>query len=133
MNDDIIAGLIKAAWQARDAAYAPYSKFSVGAAVLTKSGTIFKGCNVENISFGLTICAERAAAVAAIQAGERVFQAIAIAAKTRTPIVPCGGCRQFLAEFSPDLLVVSAGNAKAFEQRLLSELLPLPNAGILNR
>lgn len=132
MNDDTVAGLIKAAWLAREAAYAPYSNFSVGAAILAESGMIFKGCNVENISYGLTICAERAAAVAAIQAGERGFLGIAIAAKTEVPIVPCGACRQFLAEFAPDLLVISAANREPAERRFLSELLPFPKEGILS-
>lgn len=128
----MVSELIEAAWLARETAYAPYSKFAVGAAILTKSGAIFGGCNVENISLGLTICAERAAAVSAIQAGENDWQGIAIAAKTTQPIVPCGACRQFLAEFNPALVIVSSGRGDAVSKKLLSDLLPSPRDGILD-
>ena len=123
--------LMSSAREARARAYAPYSKFSVGAALLTASGEIFRGCNVENISFGLTICAERTVAVAAVSAGERYFVAIAISADTSAPIVPCGACRQFLAEFSPSMHVWSAGRGD-LSHWLLDELFPLPNQGILD-
>ncbi|HAF02174.1 MAG TPA: cytidine deaminase, partial [Spartobacteria bacterium] len=93
--------LVKAALQARNYAYAPYSKFSVGCALLTKSGKIFTGCNVENISLGLTICAERAAVAAAIAEGEKDFVAIAVVTDSDAPALPCGACRQVLAEFNP--------------------------------
>lgn len=125
------AQLLAAAWMARETAYAPYSRFSVGAALLTSTGRIFQGCNVENVSLGLTICAERSAAVAAIQAGERELIAIAVAAETSTPIVPCGACRQFLAEFNPTIVVLSASRDAQISWSL-DELLPLPTLGILD-
>lgn len=124
--------LIKAAEEARISAYAPYSQFSVGAALLTESGRIFRGCNVENISFGLTICAERSAVVSAVQAREQKFSAIAISAATQLPIVPCGACRQFLAEFNPNLTIWSTNASGTSTQWNLAELLPHPLQGILN-
>src|SRR5437763_1672398 len=112
-------------------AYAPDSKFAVGAAVQRKSGAVVTGSNIENISDGLTICAERIAISSAVAAGQREFVAIAVVADTTEPIMPCGACRQFLAEFSPDLIIVSAtvdGNRKIEN---LSRLLPGPKRGIL--
>ena len=109
----------------------PYSNFAVGAAVQCKSGNVFVGSNIENISYVLTICAERIAIGSAVAAGEREFVAIAVVADTTEPIVPCGACRQFLAEFAPDLIIVSAtvrGNQKVEN---LSHLLPDPKRGIL--
>src|SRR6266487_3336532 len=100
--------LIRSALNGRLQAYAPYSKFAVGAAVQCKSGAVFTGSNMENISYGLTICAEQIAIGSAVVAGEREFVAIAVVADTIEPIVPCGACRQFLAEFSADLIIVSA-------------------------
>lgn len=125
--------LLKIAWAAREQAYAAYSNFAVGAALLSQSGNIFAGCNVENISFGLTICAERSAVTAAVQAGERDFVAIAIAAATATPIVPCGACRQVLAEFNHSIIVYSEGADRDRMEWVLSFLLPSPSEGILNR
>ena len=125
------ANLIQAASTARQRAYAPYSNFAVGAAVQGRSGAVFVGSNIENISYGLTICAERIAIGSAVAAGEREFVAIAVVADTTEPIVPCGACRQFLAEFAPDLIIVSAtvdGNRKIEN---LSRLLPGPKRGIL--
>ena len=110
---------------ARANAYAPYSKYSVGAALLTASGRIFSGCNVENASYGLTICAERSAVVSAIAAGEKQISVICVSL-TGMP-VPCGACRQFLYEFNPDMLVlldnVDFGDTSP-ECVLLSDLLP---------
>lgn len=123
--------LLDHAWRVRELAYAPYSSFKVGAAILSETGAIFTGCNVENISFGLTICAERSAIFSAIAAGERKFTALAIVAATSTPIVPCGACRQILAEFSPCLRVISEGDSRLPLERNLSDLLPLPSAGIM--
>jgi cytidine deaminase len=125
------SSLIQNARQAREAAYAPYSGFSVGAALLGASGRVFLGCNVENISFGLTICAERAAVCAAIAAGEKDFSAIAVIADAPVPVTPCGACRQVLAEFSPSLPVCSANLEGETYLRSLTELLPRPSEGIV--
>jgi len=122
--------LAERAWSARKQAYAPYSGFSVGAALLVESGKVYAGCNVENISFGLTICAERSAATAAIQAGSRKFTGIAIAADTKTAVVPCGACRQFLAEFNPSIPIQTFGRGGVSGSWLLSDLLPSPFAKI---
>ena len=91
--------LIDAAIQAREKAYVPYSKFKVGAAVLTKSGIIVSGCNVENASYGLSNCAERTAIFKAVSEGEQDFSVIAVAADTERPVAPCGACRQVLLEY----------------------------------
>lgn len=123
--------LIRSALKGRLHAYAPYSKFAVGAAVQCKSGALFAGSNIENISYGLTICAERIAIGSAVAAGEREFVAIAVIADTIEPIVPCGACRQFLAEFCPDLIIVSATVAGNRKIDKLSRLLPDPKRGIL--
>lgn len=122
--------LVQAAWSAREKAYAPYSEFAVGAALLTAEGQIFGGCNVENLSLGLTICAERVAVGAAIQAGQREFAAIAIVAETGSPIVPCGACRQVLAEFSPAMTIFSEGRSQTQGEWTLAQLLPIPSQGI---
>jgi cytidine deaminase len=116
---------------ARLRAYAPYSKFFVGAALAVENGEIVSGCNIENISFGLTICAERVCASKAVEQGKKGFTALAIVADTEIPIVPCGACRQFLAEFAPSLTITTwtlAGESREFS---LSDLLPLPKQGIL--
>jgi|SRR5882762_7981283 cytidine deaminase len=123
--------LIEAAAAARSAAYAPYSKFAVGAAVLTKSGKIFSGCNVENISLGLTICAERSAIAAAVTAGTRDLIMIAVVTESKNPAVPCGACRQVMSEFNPRMKIVAATTNGKSEEFELSELLPKPKQGIL--
>lgn len=124
--------LIEQAIAARQRAYAPYSNFQVGAALLAKDGRVFTGCNVENLSYGLTICAERNAVFAAVAAGVREFTAIAITADTREPISPCGACRQVMAEFG-DFKVLSATlDGKTFESTV-SELLPRGMTGILDK
>jgi cytidine deaminase len=123
--------LIEAATVARSAAYAPYSKFAVGAAVLTKSGKIFSGCNVENISLGLTICAERSAIAAAVTAGTRDLITIAVVTESKKPALPCGACRQVMAEFNPRMRIVAATTNGESEEFELSELLPKPKQGIL--
>jgi cytidine deaminase len=123
--------LIQIASAARLRAYAPYSNFAVGAAVQCKSDTVFAGSNIENISYGLTICAERIAISSAVAAGEREFVALAVVADTTEPIVPCGACRQFLAEFAPDLIIVSATLRGDQKIENLSHLLPDPKRGIL--
>ena len=123
--------LREVAAQARLRAYAPYSGFLVGAALQLKSGSVISGCNVENISLGLTICAERACVAQAIALGEKVFVALAIVADTETPIVPCGACRQVLAEIAPDIIITSWTLAGASQEFSLADLLPLPKQGIL--
>lgn len=123
--------LLEAAWQVRDHAHAPYSRFAVGAALLANDGRVFTGCNVENLSFGLTQCAERVAVGSAVAAGAREFVAVAIVADTRVPVSPCGACRQVLAEFRVPL-VVCATRRESLELRL-DALLPRASAGILER
>jgi len=123
--------LIEAAWQAREAAYAPYSNFQVGAALMAEDGRIFLGCNVENISYGLTNCAERVAIGAAVAAGVRKFIAVAVVADTGVPVSPCGACRQVLAEFGVPLVILA--NRTEQLQFTLEELLPRASAGILDR
>lgn len=117
-----IEALIEQAKQAREGAYAPYSHFAVGAALLTRSGKVFTGANVENASYGLTVCAERVAVFKAVTAGEREFAAIAIASSTGAS--PCGACRQVLAEFGLDMLVISVDMDERVRQWRLEELLP---------
>lgn len=123
--------LLAAAWQVRDAAYAPYSNFAVGAALLAADGRIFVGCNVENISFGLTNCAERVAIGTAVAAGVRDFSAVAVVADTGVPISPCGACRQVLAEFGVPLVILA--NRREHLRFRLEELLPRASSGILDR
>ncbi|MBC8352688.1 MAG: cytidine deaminase [Planctomycetes bacterium] len=124
MTDDQRQKLSDAALVARQQAYAPYSKFPVGAALLTDDGQIFAGCNIENTSFGLTNCAERTAIFAAVAAGIRQFVGLAVA--TEGGLSPCGACRQVLAEFSDDLpiLIVDASSDAVVEVTTLANLLP---------
>lgn len=123
--------LVAAASKVRRHAHAPYSNFSVGAALLTKSGKVFTGCNVENASLRLTICAEEAAIAAAIANGEKEFVAVAVVADSIEPVVPCGACRQVLAEFSPDLQVITSTIDGRTQTLRLEDLLPRPKQGIL--
>ena len=123
--------LVKEAIRVRSNSHSPYSRFAVGAALLTKSGRVFTGCNVENISFRLTMCAEQAAVAAAIANGEKEFTSIAVVADSKSPIVPCGACRQLLAEFNPAIEVIMSTLDGVHETVLLSELLPRPAQGIL--
>ncbi|GAC1353459.1 MAG: cytidine deaminase [Herpetosiphon sp.] len=105
-------------------AYAPYSHFPVGAALLASSGTIYLGCNVENAAYPACICAERTALVSAIVAGERTFEALAIIADSPRPVPPCGTCRQTLSEFAPDLIMVLANLEGVTLHTTLAALLP---------
>ena len=128
MSDDY---LIKAASDARSRAYARYSRFAVGAALLTNSGKVFQGCNVENVSLGLTMCAERVAVGSAVAQGVADFTAIAIVADSKLPILPCGACRQVLAEFNPAMRVVTSTIDGKRETVMLTDLLPRAKQGIL--
>ena len=123
--------LIEEAWAARARAYAPYSNFHVGAALLAEDGRIFTGCNVENLSYGLTNCAERVAIGAAVAAGARKFLGVAVVADTAVPISPCGACRQVLAEFGV-FRILLANHTERIEFTL-EELLPRAATGILDR
>jgi cytidine deaminase len=116
--------LVDAALEAQKRAYCPFSNFPVGAALRTANGRIFQGVNVENVSFGLTNCAERVAVGAAVAAGDTVFTAIAIA--SRGGVTPCGACRQVLAEFSPSLPIIMIDSLDPTKIRYatLDELLP---------
>lgn len=120
-----IINMIDKACAARANAYAPYSNFAVGAALLTTSGNIYVGCNVENASYGGTICAERVAVGNAVVADDRAFEAIAIVTGTETPAAPCGICRQVLYEFNPEMLVIMTTlENDEWEEHTLSSLLP---------
>ncbi len=115
--------LIEQARNASQKAYAPYSGFKIGAALLTKDGKVFQGCNVENASYSMTICAERNAAFQAIAGGSHEFAAIAIYADSDKAFPPCGACRQVLAEFAQDMLVFIV-NQTSTHETTLSQLLP---------
>jgi len=117
-----VENLIKLAAEAREKAYAPYSHFRVGAALLGKSGRVYTGCNVENASYGLTVCAERVALFRAVAEGEREFEAIAIV--TEKGVTPCGACRQVLREFGRELRVIVADIKGKQREYTLAELLP---------
>mgnify|MGYP000927463726 CR=1 FL=1 len=123
MNDEQRSRLIEAAQSAVTGAYAPYSRFRVGAALLAVSGEIYTGCNIENASFAATICAERVAIYKAVSEGVTQFEAIAIASDSHEPCPPCGICRQVMVEFSPDMKVLMIGNNAVIE-RSASDLLP---------
>ena len=116
--------LIEQAETAREKAVAPYSKFKVGAALATKSGTIYTGCNIENASYGLTMCAERVAVFKAVSEGERDFAGIAVVADTDELTPPCGPCRQIIHEFCGDIPVILANLKGETETVPMNELLP---------
>ena len=120
--DELFAEARKAA----DFAYAPYSKFRVGAALLAEDGTVFSGCNVENRSFGLTVCAERTAVLKAVSSGVRSFKALAISTPdSESPVGPCGACRQVLSEFMPPSApVLFGGSGKEKVETTLGVLYP---------
>ena len=120
------AALVKAARAARRHAHADYSHFKVGAALETADGTIITGCNIENATYGLTVCAERVAMWKALSEGHRKFRRIAVVADTNDPTPPCGPCRQILWEFGGDLEVILANLRTEKGRHQLSALLPLP-------
>jgi cytidine deaminase len=124
ISDQDREALVAAADEARERAYAPYSGFQVGAALLTDDGSKFTGANVENASYGLSMCAERTAVFHAVAQGVRRLQAVAVVASNDEPTWPCGACRQVLYEFGPDLTVISEGKGGRREERRLGELLP---------
>jgi cytidine deaminase len=116
--------LIAAARQARENAHAPYSNFRVGAALRAQSGRIYTGCNIENASYGLTVCAERVAIFKALSEGERGFEAIAVVADTDKLTPPCGACRQIIWEFCGDVEVILANLKGKVETERAAKLLP---------
>ncbi len=118
--------LVRVATLARQRAYAPYSKYKVGAAIRSKRNKVHTGVNVENASYGLTICAERAAVFAAVGSGDNQLDAIAIVVDGDKLANPCGACRQVLAEFAPDMRVILANTSGGRKATTLSALLPEP-------
>ena len=118
--------LVVAARQARRRALAPYSKFKVGAALETEDGAIVPGCNIENASYGLTMCAERVAMFTALAQGHRKFRRMVVVADTDAPTPPCGSCRQILWEFGGDLEVTLANLRRVTGRHRMADLLPLP-------
>lgn len=125
IGDHEARNLIEEAAEARARAYAPYSKFLVGAAVLCPDGGIYTGCNVENASYGLTCCAERVAIFRAVVDGQRLIKAVAIVLDSPDPSAPCGACRQVIFEFGPDCDIVMANvGSKDYDVVAMRDLLP---------
>jgi len=121
MND---RELLSLAYEASKNAYAPYSNFHVGAALECEDGSVYTGCNVENAAYGDTICAERTAIVKAVSEGKRSFRRIAIFGEGKNYCMPCGSCRQVMAEFSPEMEVLSAKAGGSYVSYSLSKLMP---------
>lgn len=118
-----IEEVINEAFKAKEKAYAPYSKFKVGAALLTKSGKVYTGCNIENASYGLSCCAERVAIFKAVSEGETEFDTLVVVGDTDEPISPCGACRQVMSEFG-DFEVILVSKDKKVKKTSVKELLP---------
>ncbi len=118
--------LISEAKRVMDLAYAPYSHFQVGAAVLSSSGKIYTGCNIENASFPMSMCAERVALFKAISEGEKEFLALAVVANSPALSAPCGGCRQVIVEFAPEMSIALCNNEGKRKIIKAKDLLPLP-------
>ena len=116
--------IIEKSFEAQNCAYAPYSNFKVGACLVTKSGKVYLGGNIENASYPATICAERVAMCKAVSEGEKEFETICITCSKKTPAYPCGVCRQFMREFSPNVKVIIATSVDNYEIYSLEELLP---------
>ncbi len=126
---EIYQKLIDQAKEARLKAYVPYSNFAVGSALMTENGTIFSGCNIENVSLGITICAERVTIYKAISNGFKSFKAIAIVGDTEEPCSPCGACRQVMIEFSPNMEVIMTNLQNMIEIVKAKDLLPFAFKG----
>jgi cytidine deaminase len=126
LTEPAAESLLAEARKALASAHAPYSRFPVGAALLARSGRVYRGVNVENASFGLSVCAERAAVFGAVSAGERDFEALAVVTEAEEPVPPCGACRQVLLEFARDLPVILAGRGESRVTHTLLELVPFP-------
>ncbi|WP_208560141.1 cytidine deaminase [Marinilactibacillus kalidii] len=125
MTTNNIKGLVQQANQMLERAYVPYSHFPVGAALLTKEGTVYTGCNIENASYGLTNCAERTAIFKAVSEGERDFEYIVITGDTEGPISPCGACRQVMSEFfAPEMKVLLTNKNGLEQETTVKALLP---------
>ena len=124
LSDTEKENLLSKAKEVRENAYVPYSKFKVGAAVLTEDGKIFTGCNVENASFGLTICAERCAIFKAVSEGYTKFKAIAVTLDDNEPGRPCGACRQVIREFGKDIIIIMSNLNDDIDIEPISNLLP---------
>lgn len=130
MSEERLSEARALAWQVRELAHAPYSDFKVGAVAITADGRLFVGCNVENLSFGLTNCAERVAIQTAVASGLKAIEAVMVVAETDQPISPCGACRQVMAEFG--VKTVFLANRSKELQLNFAELFPRASTGILN-
>jgi cytidine deaminase len=124
--DNVLQQLTEVARNASTLAYCPYSRYPVGAAVLTANDEIFSGCNVENASYGLTMCAERNAIFQAIAKGNRQLKALVVYTPTQKPTAPCGACRQVISEFGLDAFIVSVCEGPDIIKKKISDLLPEP-------
>ncbi|MFP4660714.1 MAG: cytidine deaminase [Halanaerobiales bacterium] len=124
MDKEEAKELIEIATEAREKSYSPYSKFPIGAALLTSEGKVFTGTNIENAAYGLTLCAERTAIFKAVSEGYRKFKAIAVVADTERPVPPCGSCRQVIQEFGDNIMVIMSNLNDAYQVYTIDQLLP---------